>query len=295
MIGQGGAAEDGPRALAKAGLRRFGTASSALRGLPDFLIVGAKRAGTTSLWNSVVRHPNVLPMFPARMRIKGTAFFTTNHGRGLRWYRSHFPLRAHRAVRARIDGVRPIAGEATPYYLFHPLAPNRAARVVPEAVIVVILRDPVDRAYSHYRERVRHHAETLSFEDALDAEEERLRGEEDRIRRDDGYASFAHEHLSYEGQGRYAGMIERWLEVYPRERFLFLLNEDLDRDPSGQLRRLVEFLGLPAGPPPPLDRYNYHPGEPMDPSTRARLADAFADDNGRLGALLGMDLSAWGT
>lgn len=295
MTGPDGAEEGGPRALAKGGLRHFGVATSGLRGLPDFLIVGAKRAGTTSLWNSVVRHPNVLPMFPARMRIKGTAFFTTNHGRGLPWYRSHFPLRAHRAVRARVHGDRPVAGEATPYYLFHPLAPGRAARVVPEARIVVILRDPVDRAYSHYRERVRHGAEPLSFEAALDAEEERLRGEEDRIRRDDGYVSFAHEHLSYVEQGRYAGMIERWLESYPRERCLFLLNEDLDGDPSGQLRRLVEFLGLPVRVPPALDRYNYHPGEPMDRSTRGRLVETFAEDNRRLGALLGMDLSAWGT
>lgn len=295
MSGRGGAEEARPRALAKAWLRRFGVATSELRGLPDFLIVGAKRAGTTSLWNSVVRHPNVLPMFPARMHIKGTAFFTTNHGRGLRWYRSHFPLRVNRAVRARVDGVRPVAGEATPYYLFHPLAAGRAARVAPEARIVVILRDPVDRAYSQYRERVRHRAETLSFEAALDAEEERLRGEEDRIRRDDGYVSFAHEHLSYVEQGRYAGMIERWLEAYPRERFLFLLNEDLDRDPSGQLNRFVDFLGLPPRSPSEVPRDNYHPGEPMDPSIRARLAETFAGDNRRLAALLGMDLSVWGS
>ncbi len=154
-------------------------------------------------------------MFPSRQRIKGTSFFTTNWDKGQSWYRSHFALAAHRRVRTRRDGTPPITGEATPYYLFHPLAPERAAAVTPDARIVAILRDPVDRAYSHYRERARHGAEMLSFEEALAAEEERLEGEESRIIEEPGYVSPAHEHLSYVAQGRYASMLERWYRRLP--------------------------------------------------------------------------------
>jgi len=261
--------------------------------MPDFMIVGAKRAASTSLWNYVVRHPNVLPMFPSRQRIKGTSFFSTKFDEGERWYRSHFTSGTHRWFRGRIDGVRPLTGEATPYYLFHPLAPERASALVPEARIVVILRNPIDRAYSHYRERARHGAEPLSFEDALDAEADRLEGEEARIIGVPGYVSHAHEHLSYVAQGRYAPMLERWFGVYPRDHVLVLLNEDLDGDRDAVLDRLFGFLELPAWRPPALERYNYHPDPAMSPDTRERLARTFAEDNRRLESLIGRNLSGW--
>lgn len=283
----------GVKGVAKAWLRGYGMATASHRGLPDFLIIGAKRAGSTSLWNYVVRHPNVLPMFPARLRIKGTSFFTANFDKGVAWYRSHFATGAYRSLRQRTSGVRPLTGEATPYYLYHPLAPARAATVVPGARLVVILRNPVDRAFSHYRERVRHGVETLSFEDAIVAEDARLAGEEERILEDAGYMSFAHEHLSYVAQGRYAPMLERWLSVFPSEQLLPLLNEEFDRDRDGQLSRLFSFLQLPPWTPPPLRRFNFHEGPPMDAGTRAWLVDQFRDDNRRLEGLLGLDLSVW--
>jgi Sulfotransferase domain len=282
------------RAFAKSSLRAFGILTARLRGLPDFLIIGGKRAASTSLWNHVVRHPSVLPMFPSRQRIKGTSFFTTNWDRGQSWYRSHFALAAHRRVRSRRDGTPPITGEATPYYLFHPLAPERAAAVTPDARIVAILRDPVDRAYSHYRERARHGAEMLSFEEALAAEEERLEGEESRIIEERGYVSLAHEHLSYVAQGRYASMLERWYAAFPRDQVLVLLNEDFDRDPDEVLARLFAFLGLHRWEPPRLERYNFHPDPSMAPATRAELVERFREDNRRLESLLGVSLSGWG-
>jgi sulfotransferase family protein len=281
------------RAIAKSALRGYGIATAPMRGLPDFLIIGAKRGATTSLWNHIVGHPNVLPLFPSRQRIKGTSFLTTNFGEGPAWYRSHFATEAYRWVRRQRDGVRPLMGEATPYYLFHPLAPERAAAVAPEAKLVAILRNPVDRAYSHYRERARHGVETLAFEEALTAEEARLEGEEARIIEERGYASYAHEHLSYAAQGRYAPMLERWFAFFPRDHVLILLNDDFDRDRDGELRRAFSFLGLPLWEPPRLERYNFHPDPPMAPETRARLLEAFREDNGRLEALLGFSLRAW--
>ncbi|MDQ4004850.1 MAG: sulfotransferase domain-containing protein, partial [Actinomycetota bacterium] len=147
-----GTAGGGLRRSAKRVLRGVGVATSWARPLPDFVVIGAKRAGTTSLYAYLAEHPDVAPLFPARQRIKGVHYFDTNHHRGLRWYRSHMPSWIRRT------GGR-LAGEASPYYLAHPLAAERAARTIPDAKLVVLLRNPADRAYSHYRERVRHDAE----------------------------------------------------------------------------------------------------------------------------------------
>src|SRR3546814_5840260 len=106
------------------------------------------------------------------------------------------------------------------------------ADLVPGARVIAILRDPVERAFSHYKERRSNGTEPLSFEAALATEEGRLAGEEERILGDPGYISFAHRHQSYRDQGRYAPALERWLDVYPREQVLILLAEDLYRDPQ---------------------------------------------------------------
>src|SRR5690606_30078061 len=127
-------------------------------------------------------HPGVLPTFPRAQEIKGTYFFDENWHRGERWYLSHFPTVERRRWVERRLGRPPISFEASPYYLFHPLAPQRARTVAPDALVVALLRDPVERAYSHWKER-RNHTEHLSFAEAIAAEEERTQGEEDRLRK----------------------------------------------------------------------------------------------------------------
>jgi hypothetical protein len=279
--------------VAKSTIRAYGTATSQARPVPDFLIIGAKRGGTTSMFNALLEHPQVPPLFPRPQKIKGVHYFDTRYHRGMAWYRSHFPTAASRRRWERASGARTVVGEASPYYLFHPLAAERAARDLPEARIIVLLRNPVDRAFSHYRERVRHGVETLPFEAALDREPDRLRGEEERLARGDRGAGFAHEHLSYVAQGRYARSLDRWLAGYPRERVLVLRSEDFYGDPLAAYRRVEGFLGLEPFRPPRLARYNYHAGPGMDPATRARLLDLFAPENERLSAMVDLDTSEW--
>ena len=279
----------GAKTAAKRALRGFGLATSRLRGYPDFIIIGTKRGGTTSLYRYLTEHPDVMPLFPSRQRIKGTYFFDVNYGRGVGWYRSHFRTRASRKAR---NGR--VIGESSPYYLFHPLAAERAGRVVPRAKLIVLLRDPVDRAYSQWREQVRRGFEELSFEEALDAEPGRLAGEEERIITEPGYYSHEHEHHSYVSQGRYARSLGRWLDAFPRDRFLFLRSEDLYSDPPGTYTRVVGFLGLEPFLPGNYEAYNFHPGEGMTDSVRSRLREEFAPANRDLDRLaLGLDLSGW--
>jgi Sulfotransferase domain len=183
-----------------------------------------------------------------------------------------------------------VVGEASPSYLFHPLVPERVARMLPNARLIALLRNPIDRAFSHYQHEVALGREQLSFEDALAQEDERMRGELDRMLGDPAYFSHAWWNYTYAARGRYAEQLERWFAAFPREQLLVLLTDDLAGDTAGTYRRVLEFLGVdPRG----LDSYprifEREYGE-MDPGTRARLEEEFAEPNRRLTELLGREV-----
>jgi Sulfotransferase domain len=284
----------GVRTTAKKALRAYGMMTGQWRSLPDFLIIGAKRGGTTSLYNYLLEHPWVTPLFPSVENIKGIHFFDRNFDRGVTWYRSHFPSVGYKASIERMKKRRAIAGEASPYYLFHPLVPARAHGVVPHAKLIVLLRNPVDRAYSHYLERTRNGTEPLSFEEALAREPERLKGELDRLLKEESYYSFAHEHYSYVSQGLYLDQLEQWWSVYPRDQVCLIRSEDFFDDPNEVYRRVLEFLELPPWELREYRRYNYHASRDMSPSARRDLTAFFAPHNERLARYANVDLG-WDT
>jgi hypothetical protein len=260
-------------------------ATRSARVLPDFLVVSGARCGSTSLFDILCAHHQV--MSPSHKEVH---FFDRNHRRGLDFYRRVFPLEAHRRARERRLGRPVVTGEATTYYLLHPTVPERVAAALPDVRVIAMLRDPVDRAHSHYHLVVRNGRERLSFEKALDAEPERLRGEEERLRADPGYDSPAHRHYSYVERGLYRPQLERWRDVVPAERLLVLRSEDFFADAPGSVRRVTDFLGLEPHPDPrrpPRNRARY---EPMRPQTRRRLQERFAGPNRELEELLGVEL-----
>lgn len=261
-------------------------ATAAWRPGPELLVIGAKRGGTTSLWRYLITHPEILPMFPRAEKLKGTYFFDENWAQGERWYRAHFPTTAARALVQRRTGHRPISLEASPYYLFHPHAPARARRVVPDAVVVALLRDPVERAFSHWKERC-NHTEHLSFEAALDAEEARTAGEEERMLADPGYVSMAHRHQTYRAQGRYAPMLERWFDAYGRDAVLVIPAEEFYADPQAFCDVITDRLGLDRHDLGQPERFNAEPSADMDPAVRARLRAELEPDIEAVEKLLG--------
>lgn len=278
------------RQAAKQVLRQYGVATSGLRRGPDFVVIGAKRGGTTSLYNYLLEHPSIRPLFPGRRHIKGIHYYDSHYARGLRWYRSHFPLQAGGRHLARPDLRPAIAGEASPYYLFHPLAAERLARDFPDVRIIVSLRDPIDRAYSHYKEAVHHRRETLSFEAALEAEAGRLRGVAERIAAEPDYLSFAHEHLSYLAQSRYLEMLPRWFSLFPREQFHIMASEEFYADPDRHVNEIWRFLRLAPRTLVSRERHNHQPARDIRPETRQRLQEALADHDRALEELLGRRL-----
>jgi len=274
------------RALARDGIRTYGQLTAPLRTRPDYLIIGTKRGGTTSLARWLLEHPDVGSLFPPRETRKGAYYFDVNYGLGDRWYRSHFPTRAARHLSERRAGRRRLVGEATPYYLHHPHAPIRARQVVPRARIIALLRNPIDRAHGHWAERSRQGVERLDFDSALDAETDRLAGEEEHMLLDPSYVSFAHQHFSYVDQGRYHRGLGRWLSAFPTEQVLVVRSEDLYADPVRSFGDVLDFLDLAPYTPAELTGWNRTSNDPLRPDQRERLASELQPSIAETEALL---------
>ena len=262
----------------------YGRATSAARPLPDFLILGAQKAGTTALYAYLRWHPGI-----SGPSWKEASYFDRHYQRGEAWYRGHFPNPVRRWRAERANGRRLVLGEASPSYIVHPLAPERVHGLVPGVRLVALLRDPVDRAYSHYQHEVVRGTETLLFEEALDAEEERLRGEVERMTADPAYFSHAWWNFTYLARGRYAEQLERWLAVFPRDQLLVVSSADLHDRPAETYGKILEFIGVE---PHALDAYPRlfsREYTPMAAETRERLSAYYAAPNRRLSELLGRD------
>lgn len=253
-----------------------------MRTTPDFVIVGAQRCGTTSLFRALMNHPQV----SRPTAYKGVNYFDLNYFRGWDWYLAHFPVARILAWKARTSGP-PAVFEASGYYLYHPFAIHRMARDLPDAKVVVMLRDPVERAYSAYQHEYARGFEWEKFPAALDLEDDRLVGEVERMRRDPGYESFTHRHHSYLHRGHYADQIERLLSHYPRDQVHVVMSEEFFESPAVQFCSLVDFLHLDSSPNVGFDRYNAQPRSDMHPAVRERLRNYYAPHDERLAALLG--------
>ncbi|MGH3155462.1 MAG: sulfotransferase [Streptosporangiaceae bacterium] len=278
------------RQTARYGLLKFNGAIASARILPSFLIVGAPRCGTTSMFTALSRHPAIAsPPPPWSCEVH---YFDINYHRGLAWYRGHFPLtvRARRAAHAA--GVEPMAFESTPYYMFHPLAAERIHRDLPDVKLIVQLRDPVERAFSHHAFAVSAGWETETFERGLELEDSRLAGEVERILADPTYPSPAHGHYSYRIRGHYADQIERLEKVFARDRIHVIDSGDFFTDPEPVYDRLLEFLGLPKVGYPDFKHLNARSRPaPMPDSVRAQLVEHYRPHNERLIKRLGREPS----
>ena len=271
---------EGPALLRRAKmLPRILTAP--LRSSPDFLIVGAQKGGTTSLYSILSQHPSVDEAWKKEIH-----YFDLRYSRGWPWYRAHFPTRApfNRSGRRW-------AGEATPYYLFHPHVPRRVRDQLPDVKLIALLRDPVARAYSHYNHLVRLGHESLSFEEAVRQEGERLGDAMGELMRDEWAYSPELRNYSYLARGRYAEQLERWWAMFPREQLLVLKSEDFYQNPEAVFPRVLDFIGLPQWSPGTFREYNAGSYEQMTPALERWLRDHFEPHNQRLYGLLGED---WG-
>lgn len=262
--------------------------TAGLRLLPDFLILGAQRCGTSSLYRYLGRHPWVSPSLR-----KEVDYFSTRYAEGESWYRAHFPLRASRRI-ARLAGRRLVSFEASVDYLLHPLAAARAAATVPDAKLIVMVRDPVERAWSHWRHMVRLGLEDLDFASAIECEVQRLAGEMERAAREPERRPKALLRYSYQLRGRYARHLEPWLEHFPRRQVRVVRAEDLFAQPAATYAEILRFLELPPDEQQSFPNYSYArspAGRDVPPPPVAALLRAeLADEANRLSQLIGEEI-----
>jgi hypothetical protein len=246
--------------------------------LPDFVIIGALKGGTSSLYGLLTRHPHV-----ERAASKELHYFDRNFEKGIEWYRSQFPLPRWKEKR------RSITGEATPEYLFHRSAPEMMAKVIPQARLIVLLRNPVDRAYSHYHNRVRIARETRSFEEAIEVEKEWLLAKEGAAPEYEPCTRVERPHVDYLSRGIYVDQLLRWSKHYSQQQMLVLKSEDLFERTLETLKLVLNFLDLPDWEPEAVKIPNEGRYEEMAPATRRRLEEYFEPHNRRLYEYLGVD------
>jgi hypothetical protein len=238
-----------------------------LRQPPDFIIIGTQRGGTTSLYRYLAAHPEI-----GQASRKEVHYFDRYYENGHDWYLAHFPER----------GEYRLVGEASPYYVFHPEVPERILATVPRAKFILLLRNPVDRAYSQYQMKAERGLETLPFAEAIEREPERLAATDDPL-------APAWRHHSYLARGVYVDQIKRWFEYFPRDQFLIIKSEDFYAEPVQILHHTQAFLGVASHSPAALKVYHQAEYAEMDPLMRQRLADYFAPHNHQLYDLLGRD------
>ena len=248
---------------------------------PDFLIIGTQRGGTTTLHHLLSVHPQI------RMAdVKELHFFNRSYSKGINWYEKNFK-----------DGdISPklIRGEATPAYLFHPLVPERVAKHLPDVKLIVMLRDPVIRAFSQFMMiRKRGREPESDFIEALKLESERLRNfrpvDEDQSSTTDfsGFYQF-----SYQKRGLYGEQIERWLQYFTIDQFHFIKSEDFFSSPLNTLQSLYDFLGISDKIPDDIPIMNRHSDSIPDYSMIKHLYDYFEADGILLRNLIG-DYFRW--
>lgn len=250
-------------------------ATAGHRVLPDFLIIGVQKAGTSSLYHYLVQHADI-----RTAATKEVHFFDHQHSRGAGWYRAQFPLAATERTW--------LSGEATPYYLLHPRVPERVAQLVPDVRLIVLLRDPVSRAYSHFQHSRALGFEPLTdFEAAIDSESGRTDQAWARLERG-AEREPAIEQFTYLRRSRYAPQLRRWLSAFPRESLLMLTAEELYRDPGGTVNTVRRHLALPPSSQPiEWDARNARGYAPLADRLRQRLRDEFAPDVAEVEQLLG--------
>jgi len=262
----------------------FRLATAAMRTLPHFIIVGAQKAGTTSLYWYLLQHPQVLGV--AKKEIH---FFDTEFHRGIRWYRANFPTTMEIQIRDATKGIRHLSGEASPYYMFHPHAPRRMAEVVPAARLIVLLRDPVERAYSHYNHVVKRGGEPLPFEEAVKKEQERLDGELEKMIADETYRSPNYRRFSYVSRGYYVDQLKELGKFFPRKQIMVIKSEDLFQRTQETYDQVLEFLELKPWTlksTASKNKGSYSPGPlPLEKELRAH----FQPYNKQLNEYLGVD------
>jgi len=251
--------------------------------LPNFIIFGVSRSGTTSLYQYLSQHPNIEPC-----AVKEPRYFDVYYDRGVNWYKMNFPSKFQKFVFTKIKHKKFITGEASGAYLQNPHAPKRIRNLDPNMKLILLLRNPVDRAFSHYIRKMKNGSEKLSFEEAIEQEKSRIEGEQEKMEKNEKYYSPIYHSLAYITTGLYVIRLKHWLKYFSMKQILILENGEFLRDPEKVYNQAIEFLDLPTWK---LSKYKKFSKQrlslEMDSKTREKLLDYCKPFNEELYSLIG--------
>lgn len=252
-----------------------------VRVLPDFIIIGAGKSGTSSLYNYLIQHPNIYSA-----KIKEVNYFIR---KWTKWYRPNFPTIFQKFYVKKLLKKPFLTGEASPFYLLHPNVPKKVYEKIPDVKLIIILRDPVDRAFSQYNQWKNTDFENLTFEEAIKTEKIKTREEWQNYTDEEIPDSRKNVKYSYLEGGLYFEQIKRWLDVFPRNQILILKAEDFFSFPSKISSEVFEFLGAPPFEVDSTKKFNVGQYSQIEPNTEKSLRIFFQPYNKKLYELLGKD------
>ena len=238
---------------------------------PDFIIAGASKSGTSSIYYYLSRHPQILLSHK-----KELDFYWKYYKRGIDWYLAHFP-----SITDRPDLL---TGEATPNYLRFPQVAQRIKDTFPQTKIIILLRNPIDRAISWHYHKVNSGLSKLDLATAIATEVERLATVTEAEIINTGFYNPDNIMSSL-----YIYKIKPWIETLGREQFLILKSEDFYLNPQQNMERVFKFLDLPSNPLENYPKVNVGSYQEVEPEIRKTLADYFAPYNKQLEQYLNME------
>ena len=268
--------------LSKKNLFRSLTSNSRI--LPDFIIIGESKCGTTSLYNYMSQHPAIKPALTKEIN-----FFNWSYDKPQNWYSAHFPTKLKKKISKNVFKKQFLTGEATPLYLFNSQVPKRMFKIIPNVKIIIVLRNPIDRAYSHYHDLgVRLGGEKRTFDDAIRSELKILEKKNYVTTNYDG--NFTDRLYQYVVRGIYLDHLKIWMDVFPRKQFLILKTEELENNPSEILDSVFKFLSMPTYDKINFkEKHNVSKYEPMNEQSRKMLKEFFKPHNENLYKFLKQD------
>ena len=267
----------------------FKTLTGNFRLLPNFIIIGAGRAGTTSLYRYITQHPNVLPSTTkdSNNEFADLHFFEYKISNSVNWYKSHFPLKFLHQSSVSKNKQNFITGEFTATYMYHPLVPKRIFNLLPKTKLILVLRNPVDKAFSTYNQQKNYKQTNLKFQEIIQSEIERIKFLEVNSQKfhiqspDDLIIPNILRH------GIYAKYIENWLKSFPLKQIFIINSDDLENSTQKVLDELFTFLELPSYKIPDISKVNTGNYHPMPKTTREFLLNFYEPYNKKLYELIG--------
>jgi len=256
--------------LAKFSHRTYCKITQDIHSEPNFIIIGVDKGGTSSLYDYLIQHPQIKPCV-----VKEPNYFAMYYDRGMSWYKSCFPTQFSKKNNF-------ITGEASTQYYWYPHTAQRIKNSFPNIKLILLLRNPIDRAFSHYNMNVRGAKEDLTFEDAIDEEHQRIDSEYKKILDDPYYFSPKYSLQAYISKSLYINILPNWLKHFKKSQFLIIKSEDFYADPDKIYNQTLSFLNLK-----PFHLEKYHivrqgKYDGLNPDTRKKLTEFFKPYNEKL-------------